>query len=1399
MDRVEDEKGFGERGRFGVLAVGDGQGDESSEDDESDEDMNPPEPARVPQSETPQGAEELIGEHETVPMRATRNPVDPTPEEREEHWKTHLPYRAWCPVCVKARGREDPHKAKTKGKDELPVIAMDYCDIGDRKLLVGRVDDSGFTFSHLATCKGTNDEKIVGKVLRSINESGNTKIVLKTDGEPAIIQVQEKVVAERSHPTVPRNPPAYDPQANGVAERAVQEVKCQLRAIKLGLEARLEKEIDNKQAILEWMIPHAADSINKYLVGEDGRTAYYRVNHKNFNGKVFEFGEQVLAKPKRSNKAIKKKQALDARFLDATWVGFDTRSAEHMVVLKDKGPAIKVRTVKPRAASERWSSSAIEDIIATPDAPNPKDETQQELKSERNTKGLNFGADKGHELPRQKMKYPEGITRNFRIGDRLLEKYGFTEGCLGCEAKQKGDPPHVHSDACRSRLEKAMMEDEREAKVISGRNERKGVPKTEERREEPPPPPTEEPDPAPGASSSSGTTAPPTAAAPPEPREESKRRGEDEDGGDQVGKRRRMAQLSRAEVLRASTGQVLQECLPTSAQGAERKIMSMTTEMLIDELDQAWTRKERRRHRRDQRQAGEDKTCTIGGVASDLGYEADVILDTEASVGTGVMDWIDADKQARLESTIKEKSPWLIKIMLNFVKHRTEDSIVGIARETVREGAALDFVMDVCQRQAAKGNKFVVEWLDHKGAHATRRLNQLYQIEDVQRIKVKDGAFVMTNSRSSAKALRDPTEGRLKRVCLAAVDEYKERKGRRSAWTGSAAKQDPVILLFSELMRGDEAMVAKVNSAIIAAMNQDNAIYNEYEFFDDVTGKELNKGMAIAARKLEMKFFRDMKVYEKVPREHAKRDGCKVISTRWLDIDKGDAKAPNYRSRLVGREIKTDSRLDLFAATPPLESLRLICSICASHQHGRNPYRIMAVDVKRAYFYAKTQRPVYIEIPIEDFEDGDEARVARLNLSLYGTRDAAQNWAKEYTGFLVGCGFKCGRASPCNFHHEARQLSATVHGDDFTVTGPEASLGWLRMAMTARYDIKSKMLGPGNDMEQEIQVLNRTIAWTPEGITYEADQRHAEIVISEMGLKKGKPVATPSVPEAAGHQEERDRSPVLKGEDASRYRALAARINYLSLDRADLQYTAKTVSRYMANPRELDWVAIKRVARYLIGATRAVQVYRWQQGPGDIDTYVDSDWAGDRASRKSTSGGVMKWGQHVIKTWSSTQHVIALSSGEAELYALTRGATMAKGLMSMLNDFHLNAQATIYSDASAAIGISHRRGLGKTRHIEVQELWIQDEIARKALKVTKVSTHHNPADIMTKAVNQELMTRHAKSMDLYIDSSRAASALELHGVSMRPHSSPRSAERGCKDMTPCPAKLSVITNNGGFG
>ncbi len=90
------------------------------------------------------------------------------------------------------------------------------------------------------------------------------------------------------------------------------------------------------------------------------------------------------------------------------------------------------------------------------------------------------------------------------------------------------------------------------------------------------------------------------------------------------------------------------------------------------------------------------------------------------------------------------------------------------------------------------------------------------------------------------------------------------------------------------------------------------------------------------------------------------------------------------------------------------------------------------IDVRRAYFHAKARRDVYIELPDEEKEEG---KCGKLMKSMYGTRDAAQNWEFEYTEFMNHMGFSRGMSSPCVFHHGQKNIRVVIHGDDFTVLG----------------------------------------------------------------------------------------------------------------------------------------------------------------------------------------------------------------------------------------------------------------------------------------------------------------------------------------------------------------------------
>ena len=136
-------------------------------------------------------------------------------------------------------------------------------------------------------------------------------------------------------------------------------------------------------------------------------------------------------------------------------------------------------------------------------------------------------------------------------------------------------------------------------------------------------------------------------------------------------------------------------------------------------------------------------------------------------------------------------------------------------------------------------------------------------------------------------------------------------------------------------------------------------------------------------------------------------------------------------------------------------------------------------------------------LPWEDKLEGEENMCALLLKSLYGTRDAATNWADAYTEVLIKLGFTKGESSPCTFYHSEKGMQAVVvHGDDFVSGGEKGQLLWLDKQMKLSFELKTEILGPDKGETQEVRILNRVLRWEDAGISWEADQRHAELILS---------------------------------------------------------------------------------------------------------------------------------------------------------------------------------------------------------------------------------------------------------------------------------------------------------------
>ena len=116
------------------------------------------------------------------------------------------------------------------------------------------------------------------------------------------------------------------------------------------------------------------------------------------------------------------------------------------------------------------------------------------------------------------------------------------------------------------------------------------------------------------------------------------------------------------------------------------------------------------------------------------------------------------------------------------------------------------------------------------------------------------------------------------------------------------------------------------------------------------------------------------------------------------------------------------------------------------------------------------------------------------------------------------------------------------------------------------------------------------------------------------------------------------------------------------------------------------------------------------------------------------------FGHHCLKTWSSTQAIIALSSGEAEYYGVVKASSVGLGCKAMLHDMNTKTSIHVHTDAEAAKGIASRTGLGKTRHIAVHVLWVQERIRTGDIQLFKVKGSENPADLLTKHLPSTTLT-----------------------------------------------------------
>jgi hypothetical protein len=376
---------------------------------------------RVEGEQNEAGNENEEEEEQALAARPLRDPRAPTASERAAHEATHLPFRSWCEVCVAGRRDNPAHRSIKVEGDEIavPELSMDYCFVRREEeeevvtILVIKDRISRAIRAVRVVRKGAESESEVVRVVECVRSFGHRgKVVLKSDGEPAILALKEAIARKLPEGTISVESAATESESNGTIENGVKLMKGMMRVHLLALERKVGGRFPSTHPVVAWLVEHTSDVITKYLQGADGRTAYERLYGKKVHEEALEFGERVQWRKRRAQDT---NVILDARWADGIWVGRRWGTCHHRISVGRE--VFEVRAVQRRPAEERWSLPSLEAVLALPWC-NPAPEEGEAMRVLPPLEGAAAGAP-----PRAR---DEPAPKRVYIRSTDLDKWGYT-------------------------------------------------------------------------------------------------------------------------------------------------------------------------------------------------------------------------------------------------------------------------------------------------------------------------------------------------------------------------------------------------------------------------------------------------------------------------------------------------------------------------------------------------------------------------------------------------------------------------------------------------------------------------------------------------------------------------------------------------------------------------------------------------------------------------------------------------------------------------------------------------------------------------------------------------------------------------------------------------------------
>ena len=418
-----------------------------------------------------------------------------------------------------------------------------------------------------------------------------------------------------------------------------------------------------------------------------------------------------------------------------------------------------------------------------------------------------------------------------------------------------------------------------------------------------------------------------------------------------------------------------------------------------------------------------------------------------------------------------------------------------------------------------------------------------------------------------------------------------------------------------------------------------------------------------------------------------------------------------------------------------------------------NHWIVRTGDISVAFLHASIANSNLYMMPPREFYKPTDCIVWKRNKAIYGLRSSPKAWQNHLCDVLQQLKLERSSEEPNIYMTPTRDCYVLVYVDDLLFLGQQQTVDKLFTAIQQQLLFRpTGTLHAGSI----VSFMGRNIHNRGDQYEISLISDYVDKLLRETNMTNCNPAVAPGTSTIKQAAETADHEQPLHEEEHKAYRRAVGQLQWKTYTRPDICYATKELARSLQAPTTTDQQKLKYLLRYIKGTKHYKQVIRPTakipaSATPDINVYVDSDWAGCSTTRRSTRGFIITILGTTASYGSRSQETVALSSAEVELYAINTGATEAlylrNLLMQLLRVKHVNIK--IHTDSSSGKSMATRIGSSrKAKHIELKHLFIQQLVLNNIVRIVKIHTNDNPADILTKHVSTETLNRHLHSVGL---------------------------------------------------